>query len=358
MIWEFAMTFKKKFLYFLTLVITAYGCKTIYYYVVRHNKGITFSHKKHLQEGLECEVCHSNYAKESTAGMPSFDDCNNCHSDIDKTKPEERRIVNFLIDGKPAWSSVTKLSDELKFSHKVHYDAKVSCESCHKNIRESEAVSSELALSMSDCISCHNTREKELNKQVLTECSTCHRSITKNTKPSSHNKGWEKFHGQVAKIGGMNGSDTKTQNQCSLCHSEETCTKCHQDNPPESHNNFWRHKGHGVSARIDRKSCAVCHKTDFCQRCHEETAPLNHVGLWGGFGKAANTHCLSCHFPLNSQLQNCYVCHKSTPGHMSAPNKPGTPVHNTQNSADCRFCHSASLPHRDNPAVDCSNCHR
>ena len=64
------------------------------------------------------------------------------------------------------------------------------------------------------------------------------------------------------------------ENRCSLCHTESTCAACHQDTPPDNHNNFWRLRGHGVQARVDRDSCATCHRTDFCDRCHFETRPI------------------------------------------------------------------------------------
>ncbi len=342
-------------LYIILIALVLWGCQTLRYYVVKH-KGLAFNHKRHLQEGLDCDACHTEYSKGIDAGMPSFDDCKSCHSDEEENKkPKEKQIVNFLIDGKPVWSKVTDIDEEIKFSHKTHFDAKISCEICHKGIKESNVVSSQLAMKMADCSKCHTeiATEKNMLEFVPDNCLTCHSKVTKEAIPNSHDKLFRKFHGQILKTG----KGVRTQDQCSLCHEEETCAKCHQDSLPESHNNFWRYEGHGINARTDRRGCITCHRVDYCQRCHQETAPRNHIGLWAGSGKAGNQHCLSCHFPTNSQVQNCNVCHKSIM-HSGAPDKPSTPVHATNNPAECRFCHTASLQHPDNLVVHCNNCHK
>ena len=120
---------------------------------------------------------------------------------------------------------------------------------------------------------------------------------------------------------------------------------------PRNHTNYWRQRGHGLTAQLDRMSCATCHRTDACERCHQEVLPRSHRGMWGG---GQNTHCLSCHFPVETQ-GNCVTCHKATPGHLGAAPLP--PNHNP--AMNCRLCHGngVRLPHFD-PGTACTACHR
>ena len=143
-----------------------------------------------------------------------------------------------------------------------------------------------------------------------------------------------------------------TINRCALCHTQSTCVTCHQDQPPQNHNNFFRNRGHGVAASMDRRNCATCHRSDFCNRCHSETKPLSHMPAWGS---PVNLHCNGCHFPVATPGQSCVVCHKGTPSHnFAAPMPPG---HNP--AMNCRQCHGVTqpLPHSD-PGIECILCHR
>jgi hypothetical protein len=140
------------------------------------------------------------------------------------------------------------------------------------------------------------------------------------------------MHGQAVRAASQALAD-----RCSLCHTESTCTTCHQESPPENHNNFWRIRGHGIAAQMDRGNCATCHRADSCDRCHAEVLPQNHGGR----------------FPLQSN--GCIVCHKGTPSHALATPLP--PSHNP--GMNCRQCHGVDqpLPHVDNGA-NCTMCHQ
>jgi hypothetical protein len=71
------------------------------------------------------------------------------------------------------------------------------------------------------------------------------------------------------------------------------------------------------------------------------------------FGSPQNTHCLSCHLPL--QGEGCFTCHKGTPSHQTAAPMPA----NHLPSMNCRQCHglTAPLPHPDNGSL-CTACHK
>ncbi len=182
------------------------------------------------------------------------------------------------------------------------------------------------------------------------KCIDCHDNITsKKVKPKNHDETtWPKEHGDY----GQMKYGYKSENVCYLCHAESQCTSCHQQEAPQSHNEFWKQKGHGAFVGLDRNSCKTCHQdTEFCERCHTSTRPVSHTASWGTTG---NNHCNSCHFPLTAVgTQECAVCHKATPSHDLTPAMPNNGLHVT--GANCRSCHNP-LRHPDNGAT-CTSCH-
>jgi hypothetical protein len=195
-----------------------------------------------------------------------------------------------------------------------------------------------MRVTMDKCTECH------ASTKTSNACGTCHREIRQDAAPQSHAHTWTKMHGQAVRwpTGDMN-------DRCSLCHTESTCATCHSEQAPDNHNNFWRIKGHGIAAEMDRAGCGVCHRSDTCSRCHADTMPLSHTG---SFGAPHDTHCLSCHFPLADN--GCVICHKGTPSHAMA-----TPMPSWHNPGmNCRQCHGVTqaLPHVDDGS-SCTMCH-
>ena len=304
---------------------------------------LTFSHARHLEEGLECADCHADYEEADEPRPVAAGQCALCHEELDKDKAPERRVAALFVGDEYLGAGVTAVSDEVIFSHSTHVAGGLDCNVCHQGIEESEAVDEGLAVGMDTCVSCHERAGMPDGRQ----CAVCHRVLSPENAPSNHEHVWKRLHGQTvrAELPGA-------ANDCSLCHSDQTCVTCHQDEEPASHNNYFRLRGHGVQAAMDRQSCAVCHQSSSCSRCHEETEPLSHKGAWSG---TLQTHCLSCHVPI--QNESCFTCHKGTPSHLLAPPMPAVPPHSP--AMDCRACHgiSAPLPHVDN-GDNCTACHQ
>ncbi|MBK8976691.1 MAG: cytochrome c3 family protein [Planctomycetes bacterium] len=326
------------------LLATVAGCA--FFALSDADSGPAFNHKKHAEEGLECDMCHDTVSSEDAPGMPVLDACMQCHSGIDteETPPEKQPSAFFDADGKLVNPRRTRLSDEVIFSHLRHVNAELDCAACHGDMTESERVDDSVAVSMADCMACHE-QSSTPTRQVPNDCATCHSHLGPNGAPQTHDHNWQRRHGQVVRA-----HTDGLVNQCSLCHTEASCQDCHRDQQPQSHNNYFRLRGHGVHASVDRESCTACHRTDFCDRCHRESVPLSHAG---SFGAPRNNHCLGCHEPLRSS--SCYTCHKDAPSHRMAPPKP--PDHVA--SMNCRLCHGVglTLPHVDNGS-DCNACHR
>jgi hypothetical protein len=302
-----------------------------------------FSHLAHIERGVDCLSCHEGADKHDVAGMPPKDMCMTCHEDIDKDpkRPLDKKVAWFLDDkGEPAWSGFAKQSGEIRFSHGRHAGNGVACASCHAGIEKDTGLRPGPVQRMASCVACHEESALGYN-----QCENCHTQITKTTRPPNHERNWKKLHGQCSRMG----AGSATANDCAMCHEKDSCTSCHQTQAPENHNAFWRIRGHGIAASIDRNRCRTCHASDGCDRCHQETAPSSHTAGWDC---PRNRHCNSCHLPLQSS-GSCFVCHKSTPGHDTAPSMPAW--HNP--GFNCRSCHAASLKHPDN-GDSCLACHR
>jgi hypothetical protein len=53
---------------------------------------ISFNHKKHLEQGLECDACHRFYKTQTFSGIPDLNTCLECHKEpATKSKEEGRR---------------------------------------------------------------------------------------------------------------------------------------------------------------------------------------------------------------------------------------------------------------------------
>jgi hypothetical protein len=307
--------------------------------LVSRDHSLAFDHEQHVKgQGLSCINCHQNAKRADDPGMPALDQCMTCHEEIDADKPAEKHVDTLFRDDKFNARHADRLPAEAVFSHKRHTTADLDCGTCHTGIETNTRITADMHVSMDRCTQCHASRN------VPAECATCHREIATNWPPESHHHNWKKMHGGVVR----EASDA-TADRCTLCHTESTCVACHKDEPPENHNNFWRLRGHGLAAMIDRQNCAACHEPDSCERCHRDAIPQNHMGLWSS---TKATHCLACHTPLRDT--GCAACHKDTPGHLQAQPKP--PDHYP--GQNCRQCHGvfAPLPHVDNGS-DCNSCH-
>ncbi|MCB9916155.1 MAG: hypothetical protein H6828_13590 [Planctomycetes bacterium] len=297
-----------------------------------------FSHVIHVEgEELYCIDCHLGYLDGDDPGMPKAAACNLCHEDLDAEKAPEDRVEALFVDGVFTAVNANHLDPEVKFSHLKHVsDDEEGCRACHSDVIESDVVRPWMKVDMDACVACHETESKP------TSCETCHNELSTESAPKSHAGNWERFHGQSVRA-----RSTATADRCDLCHEESTCASCHQEQPPQSHDTFWRHKAHGLMARMDRENCTACHRADYCDRCHQDAQPRSHGALWGS---PRNTHCYGCH--ESEAQQSCYVCHQSGAlSHALAPAKP----FGHDPASDCSSCHVV-LPHVDN-GLDCNSCH-
>ena len=174
---------------------------------------INYSHRLHAGEmKVACMYCHSGAERSRYAGIPSTSVCMNCHQEVrasfelvkqeaqdaeteDRTperiiSPELRKLYDTLaLDDQlrplenqapmpVAWVRVHTLPDFVRFDHRPHIWAGVSCQSCHGPVETMERVRQEAPLSMGWCVNCH----RDVNEHGVAgktayaslDCTTCH----------------------------------------------------------------------------------------------------------------------------------------------------------------------------------------
>jgi hypothetical protein len=291
---------------------------------------------------MECLYCHEPYGDDTEPSMPDYAFCSDCHDPEDEE--EAALLAPFFVDGEPKWVHAGRQADEIIFSHAIHAaDGEESCRACHGSVADSSAIRSDMKMTMDGCTDCH---EREVPESG--DCAVCHMELGKDTPPSSHTTAWTIQHGPVWRAA----TGDRTIDRCVLCHTQGSCDDCHLNERPRSHNAYWRGRGHGLMAGIDRSRCFICHTRDTCDRCHSQEVPRSHTAT---FGAPLNRHCTSCHLPL-SLNDSCGVCHISAPSHGLAPSLPANVIHQTATLNECRTCHFPP-PHPDN-GDNCRFCHQ
>ncbi|MBX3464218.1 MAG: hypothetical protein KF830_13685 [Planctomycetes bacterium] len=303
----------------------------------------SFPHRVHVIDNeLTCTFCHPGAVGGERPGMPPPELCAACHDRFDADKPPERRVAAFY-DERSRYRTLADSSvpADVQFSHRRHtLDAKLDCTACHGDVARREEVPLAPLVQKAACMDCHARHGK------ANACGECHAEIDERWQPASHHRNWIRGHGDLVRAGSERSAD-----RCDLCHQDaQGCLGCHQQMPPDGHNNNFRLRTHGLQASMDRSRCFVCHTQDSCQQCHQQAAPRSHRG---GFGSPQNRHCTGCHLPLADT--GCATCHRAAPAHETA--RPLPPDHVP--SMNCRLCHGNGqpLPHPDGGHV-CTACHR
>jgi hypothetical protein len=166
---------------------------------------IYFKHRHHVTEmHISCFYCHTDVAKGSFAGMPSVQDCMQCHQIVNSTDPNltgkyalnprelanVAKLISYWKNHKPIhWVKVYKLPQFVHYTHRVHvefflqaaskdpklaalekkYPASYPCVLCHGNVAEMKVLVPKQGffwrdlvyggqtplITMGHCINCH-----------------------------------------------------------------------------------------------------------------------------------------------------------------------------------------------------------
>ena len=131
---------------------------------------IAFSHRAHVTEvGMDCQLCHAYARRGPVAGIPSVARCAGCHRVVLPRRTEVEKILRYEEDEEPIpWVRVHDLPQFVRFTHKRHVRAGVTCQECHGDVGRMEIVEQVAPLTMGWCVTCHQERQAPL------DCLTCH----------------------------------------------------------------------------------------------------------------------------------------------------------------------------------------
>jgi cytochrome c7-like protein len=130
----------------------------------RADQPVPFSHKHHVQGlGLQCQYCHTTVEKSSYAGIPPTRTCMNCHAQIWTNAQLLEPVRQSWYTGESIpWIKVHDLPDFVFFSHEIHVNKGIGCESCHGKVDEMPLMYEQNTLQMEWCLDCHRNPAKNL----------------------------------------------------------------------------------------------------------------------------------------------------------------------------------------------------
>lgn len=122
---------------------------------------VPYSHALHVGElGMDCRYCHSNVEVSEHANVPPTQTCMNCHSQIQVDSPRLLPVRESWATGDAIqWVNIHALPDYAHFSHAVHVNSNVGCETCHGRVDQMVVMRQAEPLSMEWCLECHRQPE-------------------------------------------------------------------------------------------------------------------------------------------------------------------------------------------------------
>lgn len=136
---------------------------------------IAFSHRTHIEQGVQCLYCHSSAMRSDIAGIPSVQKCIGCHTYIATDKEAVQEVAGYWERSEPIpWNRVTMQPDFVFFSHQPHTLAGVSCETCHGDVGNMTVAHPVVQQDMGWCLDCHLEQPEEKVGR-LSDCMTCHK---------------------------------------------------------------------------------------------------------------------------------------------------------------------------------------
>lgn len=136
---------------------------------------IAYSHRTHVEVGVQCLFCHSSALRSPVAGVPSVQKCMGCHSTIATDSPGIQQVAGYWERGEPIpWVRVNAQPDFVYFNHQPHLGAGLNCETCHGDVGRMDAAQPAGKMDMGWCLDCH-LKQPEGEVARLADCLTCHK---------------------------------------------------------------------------------------------------------------------------------------------------------------------------------------
>ena len=292
--------------------------------------------QSHKNMDFNCSTCHA--CDTPTKSNPCLIECPREKMMTVHQTPAQSPEVIVLNKMK----SLEDIYEPVQFTHRLHAEMAgmsggcqlchhynppgnvVSCSECHSTSRIREDISKPdlKAAFHRQCIDCHREWDGNI------ECESCHAlnssgksafdksqdkkervhpPVVEPTKivfdtPSYEDKMVTFFHNEHTAIYGF---------ECSDCHKNDGCVKCHNKQEPIVNED--------VKLTVKHQKCASCHNTESdCESCHQNTEmkPFDHKSRTG-FALApfhSNFKCAKCHKTpqvFKGLSGNCNTCHEN-----------------------------------------------
>ncbi len=349
----------------------------------------TVSKEHHSKLALDCKSCHS--CDNPTEADPCLTCCPEFKRNvvtIHHTPEEGPDTLNIDI--------LSNIYEPTVFPHKLHAEMgqmSGSCVSCHhhnppgriaacKECHEVAPIRDDLSKPglkgayHRQCLSCHREWSH------TTDCNVCH--ALKGTEVpdakimdksdiigSKHPKIKEPdkvVYETAAKEGKYvtfyhNEHSGKFGFKCVDCHTNESCSRCHDLSKSTYKEQAAPAKPITVKKSADEKheSCFACHADDACTKCHssEQKGPFDHsvTAKWPLKSYHASLKCQTCHGEskiFSSLKPTCTSCHKNWNPESFKHRVTGLVLDENHGSMDCESCHIDS---NFNKKPTCDNCH-
>ena len=131
---------------------------------IRPEQPVPFSHQHHVSGlGIQCQYCHTSVEKSSFAGYPPTKTCMNCHTEIWTDADYLEPVRTSYREDKPiVWTRVHDLPDYVYFSHEIHVNKGIGCQSCHGPVDQMPYMYQNASLQMEWCLNCHRNTAANL----------------------------------------------------------------------------------------------------------------------------------------------------------------------------------------------------
>ncbi len=362
------------------------------------NIPLRFDHRRHLELGMQCVLCHGSIPTsedardrnlpdhrtcglchrmelptETAAALYPKASCVTCHPGHEAGQPEHLGDGMMPLENAPKPDPIVIPPARLTFSHKLHVDQGLPCLHCHGAVPSTAIATREHLPNMAICLECHD------GGRAPKACATCHlqggfgrldarldrRMDSEGSfaprgrfRPDNHSDPeWVRSHDAAAV-----GADPS----CSACHGPSFCLSCHDgvQKPFSIHPADWS-MTHGMQAMRRTLDCASCHdQQSFCEDCHSRASLVPgrfpspsadppgssrfHPEGWGGvLGEAPGVEhhsaqarrslesCAACHTE-----DQCIECHAFVDPHPESFTAPPEGWHYGQGTGSvCTKCH-------------------
>jgi len=332
---------------------------------------------KNLPKDIKCNTCHE--CDIPTKENPCMILCPRDKMATIYHSPEEGPDILTLNE----LESVSDFYEPVIFTHKLHAEMAgmaggctlchhynppgniINCDQCHSinRIREDISKPDLKGAFHQQCMNCHRAWSNDV------ECTPCHqlkgqteniqvvKETTKRTHPiiiepvnfvyntkTEYGNKVDFSHKEHTTIFGL---------ECSQCHQNESCVKCHNKIPTTEKAELTTEEKHAT--------CSKCHETQKdCGFCHTDNkkVPFNHLARTGWeLGKFHSTlDCQRCHVQKGQFTGldcECANCHTEWDSENFNHKITGTPLDEIHMENECEDCHSTC----NYTKPTCDNCH-